>query len=112
MYELAELFFCKFVESNDSLLLENGDNITIAPWGDLIICEDGIDGIGHNRVVGITPTGEMYEIVQNMNSTGEFTGICFSPDGTTLFVNMQLEGATLAITGDWSRRHSGISGAG
>ena len=100
-----------FVESNDSLLLENGDNITIAPWGDLIICEDGVDGIGHNRVVGITPTGEMYEIVRNMKSTGEFAGICFSPDGTTLFVNMQLEGSTLAITGDWSRRHTGISGA-
>jgi hypothetical protein len=63
-------------------------------------------------VVGITPTGEMYEIVRNMKSTGEFTGICFSPDGTTLFVNMWLEGLTVAITGDWSRRHGGISGAG
>jgi secreted PhoX family phosphatase len=101
-----------FLESNDNLLLHNGDNITIAPWGDLIICEDGVDGIGHNRVVGITPTGEMYEIIRNMKSTGEFTGICFSPDGTTLFVNMQLEGLTVAVTGDWSQRHGGISGAG
>jgi secreted PhoX family phosphatase len=32
---------------------------------------------------------------------GEFCGACFSPDGTTLFVNIQQPGLTLAITGPW-----------
>jgi len=29
------------VEPNNSDILENGDNICVAPWGDPIICEDG-----------------------------------------------------------------------
>jgi secreted PhoX family phosphatase len=29
----------------------------------------------------------------------EFTGVTFSPDGSTLFVNAQGKGLTLAITG-------------
>ena len=29
-----------FVESRDSELLENCDNITMSPWGDLVMCED------------------------------------------------------------------------
>jgi secreted PhoX family phosphatase len=35
---------------------------------------------------------------------GEFAGATFSPDGGTLFVNMQNEGLTLAIAGPW-RHH-------
>ena len=30
-----------FIEPNDSNLMENADNLTVTPWGDLIICEDG-----------------------------------------------------------------------
>ena len=30
-----------FSEPNDSDLVDNCDNITVAPWGDLILCEDG-----------------------------------------------------------------------
>ena len=32
----------------------------------------------------------------------EFAGACFSPDGQTLFVNIQWPGMTLAITGPWA----------
>ena len=32
----------------------------------------------------------------------EFAGPCFSPDGTWLFVNIQVPGITCAITGDWA----------
>ncbi len=87
-----------FVEPNDPGLLRNCDNITVAPWGDLIVCEDTI---GMNRVQGITPRGEIYPIASNLVS--EFAGATFSPDGTTLFVNVQLPGWTLAITGPWER---------
>ena len=33
----------------------------------------------------------------------ELAGACFSPDGTTLFVNIQRPGMTVAITGPWNR---------
>ena len=38
---------------------------------------------------------------RNLNGNGEFAGACFSPDGSTFFVNMQVDGWTLAINGPW-----------
>lgn len=90
-----------FVEPNDGTLIENADNLCIAPWGDLVICEDGT---GDDYLVGITPQGSIYKLAHNLNGDGEFAGSCFSPDGSTLFVNMQLDGLTLAITGPWRTR--------
>ena len=87
-----------FIEPNDGNLVANADNLTGAPWGDLVICEDGT---GADRLIGVTPAGELYVLGRNVNSSGELAGACFSPDGTTLFVNMQAEGLTLAITGPW-----------
>jgi secreted PhoX family phosphatase len=75
--------------------------VTVAPWGDLIICEDA-DAIC--RIVGITPRGEYYVIGSNTKRSRELCGACFSPDGTTLFVNVQNPGYTLAITGPWGER--------
>ncbi len=89
-----------FVEPNDSALVENADNLCVAPWGDLIICEDGT---GDDYMVGVTPAGELYHLGHNMAGPGEFAGSCFSPDGSTLFVNMQAEGHTVAITGPWEK---------
>jgi secreted PhoX family phosphatase len=34
----------------------------------------------------------------------ELTGATFSPDGTTLFVNLQKTGLTVAVTGPWQKR--------
>jgi hypothetical protein len=34
---------------------------------------------------------------------GEFAGAVLSPDGSTLFVNIQSPGLTMAITGPWRR---------
>ncbi len=85
-----------FIEPNDSELIKNADNLTIAPWGDLIVCEDRSGGVV--RLVGITPQGRFYTFANHHKHT-EFAGVCFSPDGTTLFVNMQRAGLTLAITG-------------
>lgn len=87
-----------FLEPNDSNLLENGDNITVAPWGDLIVCEDGP---GEQHLVGITPAGRLYKFARNAVDESEFAGAVFSPDGSTLFVNLQNTGLTLAITGPW-----------
>lgn len=87
-----------FVEPNNSNLVVNADNLTSAPWGDLIVCEDR-DG-EEVRLVGVTPAGDCYTFAHNHAHT-EFSGATFSPDGTTLFVNLQHKGMTLAITGPW-----------
>ncbi len=89
-----------YLEPNDSALLQNGDNITIAPWGDLIICEDTKNTC---CIRGVTPFGEFYTLGRNAVDGTEFAGSCFSPEGDWLFVNMQKAGLTLAITGPWHK---------
>lgn len=90
-----------FVESHDRNEMKACDNITVAPNGDLIVCEDA--GLG-SHVSGITPEGKIYIIAENVGYDTEFTGGVFSPDGSTFFVNAQGAGKTLAITGPWMKR--------
>ncbi len=87
-----------FLQPDDTSVLQNADNICQSPGGDLIVCEDGPDG---DFLLGVTPTGRIYPIARNTTSNSEFAGCCFSPDGSTLFVNVQRPGLTLAITGPW-----------
>ena len=87
-----------FIEPNDTNLVHNADNLTVAPWGDLVVCEDRQGDVV--RLIGVTPAGECYTLANNQ-VRGEFAGACFSPDGSTLFVNLQTKGLTLAITGPW-----------
>ena len=87
-----------FVEPNDPGLIDNADNLTVAPWGDLIVCEDGS---GEQFLVGITPDGSIGKFARNAVSESELAGATFSHDGSTLFVNIQYDGLTLAITGPW-----------
>ncbi|MBW4696943.1 MAG: PhoX family protein [Aphanocapsa lilacina HA4352-LM1] len=89
-----------FVEPNDDALLDGPDNIVLAPFGDLFVCEDG-DGTQFVR--GITPEGKLYSFARNALNGFEFTGASFSPDGKTFFVNIQIPGMTFAIWGPWSR---------
>ena len=42
-----------FIEPNDGSLVENCDNVTMAPWGDLIVCEDGTSP---QFLVGVRPS--------------------------------------------------------
>ena len=90
-----------FAEPNDKNLCDRCDNLTVAPWGDLILCEDGGD---KQYLIGITPNGRFFKLGKNSGSNSEFAGACLSPDGSTLFVNIQHQGLTLAITGPWSRK--------
>ena len=89
------------VEPNDPTFMEMADNITVAPWGDLIVCEDG-NLTDHIR--GVTPEGELYTLARNEASHSEFAGACFTPDGETLLVNMQADQLTVAIWGPWAAR--------
>ena len=87
-----------YAESNDKTVLHMCDNLTVAPWGDLLLCEDN-GSLNHIR--GIDKNGEIYTFACNRVSTSELTGIVFSPSGKTLFVNVQENGDTVAITGPW-----------
>lgn len=86
------------IEPNDPSVLQNADNITFSPWGDIFVCEDGESP---QFLVGVTPDGELYQFAKNAMNWSEFAGVCFSPDGSTMFVNMQQMGWTLAVTGPW-----------
>lgn len=86
-----------FAEPNDQKILKNCDNVAIAPWGDLILCEDHPQSF----IVGITPKGEYYKLAENVGFASEMAGGVFSPSGETFFVNIQAPGITLAIQGPW-----------
>jgi len=86
-----------FVESNNKKDLDQCDNLTVAPWGDLIVCEDK----AHPRLMGVTKDGSIYKFADSVKYRSELTGVCFSPEGSTMFVNIQHVGLTLAITGPW-----------
>ncbi|MEM7328057.1 MAG: alkaline phosphatase PhoX [Pseudomonadota bacterium] len=84
-------------ESPDRSEMDMCDNIVPAPWGHLVICEDGP---GANAVKGVAPDGRIYTIAQT--NVSEVAGACFSPDGQTLFFNVQKAGVTVAVTGPWA----------
>lgn len=87
-------------EAQPSTILRNADNLTMAPWGDLVACEDTD---GHCGLVGIRPDRTMYRLAMSSYSDSELAGVCFSPDGKTLFVNIQYPGTTVAISGPWQK---------
>jgi uncharacterized protein len=89
-----------FLEPNDRTVIENCDNLTVTPWGDLILCEDGPLG---NFLLGVTREGRVYRIAQVGMNKSELCGCCVSPDGGTLFMNIQRPGITVAITGPFKK---------
>lgn len=89
-----------FIEPDDPSVLDMCDNLTVAPWGDLVLCEDGPDD---NGLVMVTKDGKLFRLARNVNQE-EMAGACFSPDGSTLFVNSYDGPATtFAITGPWKK---------
>lgn len=87
-----------FVESPGKTVLDYPDNIIMSPYGHLILCEDGR---GEQFLVGVTPEGKLYHLGRNALNNSELAGVCFSPDGQTMFVNIYSPGMTLAIWGNW-----------
>jgi secreted PhoX family phosphatase len=91
------------------LTFDGPDNVTVTPWGTLVLAEDGVKA---SHVLSAVPGGPTYALARNQLANGtsngaptysEFTGPTFSPDGKILFVNIQVPGITLAITGPWRR---------
>lgn len=89
-----------FLESTDPDFYNFGDNLTVTPFGDLLICEDQYTDEVNNHLRGVTPEGEVYDFAR-LHLQTELAGACFSPDGSTLFVNLYSPAQTLAITGPW-----------
>ncbi len=88
-----------FVEPNDSRIVANADNLSVTPWGGLVVCEDS--DFDQQRLLLVAPDGSVSTFALNALNASEFAGSCFSPDGTTMFVNIQNPGITLAIHGRW-----------
>lgn len=86
-----------FVESTGKPMLDFGDNLTVAPNGHLVVCEDQYTETVANRLIGVTPAGQTY-VLGFLRSQTELAGACFSPDGRTLYVNCYSPTRTLAIT--------------
>ena len=89
-----------FFESTSPDQFNYGDNLTVAPNGHLVVCEDQYTDVVTNHLRGISPQGQAYPIALLREQT-ELAGACFSPDGRTLFVNAYSPTKTLAITGPW-----------
>lgn len=94
--DTLELFF----ESTNPAQFNYGDNLTVAPNGHLIICEDQYTDVVDNHLRGITPAGLPYAFGRLRMQT-ELAGGCFSPDGEWFFVNAYSPTLTLAVTGPW-----------
>ena len=89
-----------FLESDDPARFNFGDNLTVAPNGHLLVCEDQYTDPVRNHIRGVTPDGQLYDFARVRPQT-ESAGACFSPDGSTLFVNLYHPTRTLAINGPW-----------
>ncbi len=78
------------------------DNITVSPYGGVIIAEDGD---GKNHLVGTTDSGEAFFFARNeLPGDSEFTGPTFSRDKKTLFACVQSPGHVYAITGPFRKQ--------
>lgn len=89
-----------FLESTDPNSFNFGDNLTVAPNNHLFVCEDQYSSHVTNHIRGVTPDGRVYDFARIRVQT-EPAGACFSPNGSTLFVNLYSPTKTLAITGPW-----------
>ena len=113
VYDPAAETISLLFQSPGKDVLNKPDHITVSPRGGLVLCEDGG---GVQFVRGLTPSGEIFDFAVNQLNDAEFAGACFSPDGGTLFVNIQGDttgsatdpgvrggGMTLAIWGPWEK---------
>ena len=101
-------------ESPGRNILDMPDNVCVMPKSRLLfICEDsdyvGEGGTPDSFLRILTPGGQIADFARNIIpklERGEFAGVTFSPDGKTLFFNIQPAGATFAVWGDWDKFRS------
>ena len=122
--DLATMKLKAIFVSDNQLVGNNPDNITVSPRGGILLCEDGggaADAFGTGtRMLGVTAQGDSFIFCKNNVdlSAGqiagankriapgnyresEFAGACWEPAGRVLFCNIQAPGITFAISGPW-----------
>jgi uncharacterized protein len=87
--------------ANQNVDVDGPDNITISPYGGVVLAEDGS---GQQHIVGVTDAGETFFFALNQLNNQEFAGPTFSQDKKTLFVNIYNPGHVFAITGPWRKQ--------
>lgn len=92
-----------FLESAGKADFYRGDTVHVAPWGELLVCEDNNDHGRPNRLIGVGDDGVPHAFAQVAQGL-EPTGLCFAPDGRTMFMNLLRPGKTLAISGPFPLR--------
>lgn len=78
--------------------LDGPDNITVSPWGGVIMAEDG-EGVQH--LIFADDGGNATAFARNELNGSEFTGPVFAHDRKVLYANVQDPGIMYAITGPW-----------
>ncbi len=104
-----EVIFTRPTPGSDNPEFDAPDNITMSPYGGLMMCEDGL---GDQHMLGTTSDGDVFIFAKNRvnNGTetepayGELAGVTFSADGEIMFFNVYDPGITFAVTGPWNRR--------
>ena len=128
-YHIASSSLTLLYASKDARQLNRPDNITAAPSGALMICEDAT-GLRRppDRLLGLTTDGEIFAFGQNNlyleeraatrlgvtpgdYRASEWAGATFSKSGKWFFANIQTPGITFAITGPWARGPFGAAPA-
>ncbi len=89
-----------FFQSTGAHEFNYGDNLTVMPGGNLLVCEDQYTPVVDNHLRMITPAGKAVDFGRLRVQT-ELAGACFSPDGQSLFVNCFSPTKTLMIRGPW-----------
>jgi secreted PhoX family phosphatase len=113
--QLVLLFESELDSDTGLALLDNPDNLTVAPGGTVFLCEDRgySPGDPNNEtpsIRGLTPNGRIFEFARAGSNLTEFCGACFGPGGfrATFYVNQMGEptdgtlGVTYAIKGPWT----------
>ncbi|MFK7827707.1 MAG: alkaline phosphatase PhoX [Oligoflexales bacterium] len=88
------------VQADRDNTLDMPDNITVSPEGNIFVAEDGS---GSNYIRVVNQQGDMFTFAKNIHSRSEIAGLTFDPTGNTLFLNLQHDGITLAVTGPFNR---------
>ena len=78
--------------------MSSPDNLSVSAYGGVLWCEDGADP---NRIGALGTDGVPFCLARS-RQPGELCGVHLSPDGRWMFVNQQIVGRTLAITGPWA----------
>lgn len=105
-YDTARQTLTLIYESEDPAKLDFPDNLTVAPTGDIFLCENGDPP---DFIRGLTPQGRIFDFAKAVTNPTEFAGACFSADGSTLFLNQNGDrdanlGVTYAIWGPFTAR--------